>query len=235
MCKETICKDDPPSKSPRYYLQWGSLRFGFHGIWAILTFIVTTICIVSGNDFYLWPSMIGSQVLAMQAYSLLDQVPRSTEICPGFVAPHQEAFKRTIAMMNYTNLQLAQPWVPSVLYYALLALSWWQFVPFHSDFRNGNTWIFVVPIFFGVSLDMTQSLVMDHCGLSSLVSWRWLLGVHMSAMIMAFAFTLSFRGIIYIQRIYFGAAFFVALLFMVECGLIFSSAGTELCSLGTIS
>jgi hypothetical protein len=177
MCKETICKDDPPSKSPRYYLQWGSLRFGFHGIWAILTFIVTTICIVSGNDFYLWPSMIGSQVLAMQAYSLLDQVPRSTEICPGFVAPHQEAFKRTIAMMNYTNLQLAQPWVPSVLYYALLALSWWQFVPFHSDFRNGNTWIFVVPIFFGVSLDMTQSLVMDHCGLSSLVSWRGLLGV----------------------------------------------------------
>jgi hypothetical protein len=234
-----MCKNGPPLKEPtKYYLRWGSLRFGFHGIWAILTFVVTTICFVSGNKFYLWPSMIGNQVLALHAYSLLDQVPRSTTICRGFVAPHQEAFKRTIAMMNYTNLRLAQPWIPSAIYYPLSALSWWQFAPLHSDFRNGNTWIFVVPMFFGVSLDMTQSLVMKHyCGLSSssLVSWRWLLGVHMSAMSMAFAFTLSFRGMISIQRIYFGAAFFVALLFLVECKLIFSSAEMEVCSLGTIS
>lgn len=229
-----MCQHEPPFKAPRYYFRWGSLRFGFHGIWAILTFIVTTICIVSGNQFYLWPSMIGNQVLALHAYSLLGQVPRSTIICRGFVAPHQEAFKRTIAMMNYTNLRLAQPWIPSALVYCpLLAWCWWQFVPLDSDFRNGNTWIFVVPMFFGVSLDMTQSLLMEHyCGLSSLVSWRWLLGIHMSAMLMAFAFTVAFRGIISIQRIYFGAALFVALLFLVECYLIFLSAGTELCSLG---
>jgi hypothetical protein len=234
--QDNMCKDNPPSKSTRYYLRWGSLRFGFHGIWAILTFIVTTICIVWGNDFYLWPSMIGNQVLGLHAYSLLDQVPLSTKICRGFVAPHREAFKRTIAMIHYTNLRLAQPWLPSALYYPLLALSWWQFVPLDSDFRNGNTWIFVVPMFFGVSLDMTQSLLMEHyCGLSSLVSWRWLLGVHMSAMSMAFAFTLAFRGIISIQRIYFGAAFFVALLFLAGSGLIFSSVGTDICSLGVIS
>ena len=58
--------------------------------------------------------------------------------------------------------------------------------------------------------------------------------VNWSAMVMAFAFTLAFRGIVSIQRIYFGAAFFVALLFVAVCALIFRSSAevTELCSIG---
>ena len=214
-----------------FYFRWRSLRFGFHGVWAIVTMIVTSICIIWDNDAYLWPSIFGNQVLAMHAYSLLDQVPKSTRICAGFVAPHREAFKRTIAMMLYTNLRLVHPWIPSeILYYLLLAVAWWQFVPINSDFRNGNTWIFVVPMFIGVSLEMAQSLIREHyCGgLPSLVAPRFLLGVNWSAMAMAFAFTLAFRGLVLIQYIYFGAAFFVALLFSVGFALIFMSEA-ELC------
>jgi hypothetical protein len=181
-----------------------------------------------------------NEVLGIHAYSLLDQVPLSTKIIPGFVAPHREAFKRTIAMMHYTNLRLAQSQLQlsPMFYFPFLAWSWWQFVPLDSDFSNGNTWIFVIPMFFGVTLDTAQSLVMEHyCGLSSsdLVPWPWLLGVDLSAMLMAFAFTLAFRGIISIQYIYFGAAFFVALLFLAGCWLIFSTSPSEICALGITS
>ncbi|KAI2508974.1 hypothetical protein MHU86_5469 [Fragilaria crotonensis] len=228
--------DHSQNKASRFLIRWRSLRFGFHGMWAMLTMLVTTICIISENDVYFWPSVIGNQVLAMHAYSLLDQVPLSTKICRGFVAPHREAFKRTIAMMLYTNLRLVHPWIPSgLLYYPLLAVTWWQFVPLNSDFRNGNTWIFVVPMFVGVSLEMAQSLLMEHhCGgLPSLVPPRILLVVNWSAMVMAFGFTLAFRGMVSIQRIYFGAAFFVALLFVAGCGLIFWNSGSEICSYRT--
>jgi hypothetical protein len=207
-------------------------------MWATLTMLVTTTCIISENEVYFWPSVMGNQVLAMHAYSLLDQVPLSTKICRGFVAPHREAFKRTIAMMLYTNLRLVHPWIPSGwLYHPLLALAWWQFVPLNSDFGNGNTWIFVVPMFLGVSLDMVQSLLMEHhCGgLPSLVPPRFLLFINWSAMVMAFGFTLAFRGMVSIQRIYFGAAFFVALLFLAGCGLIFWNSESELCSFGTLA
>jgi hypothetical protein len=226
-----MCKD---SKPIRYHFRWGRLRFAFHGIWAIMTMLITTLCIVSENDgLLLLPSIIANQVLAVHAYSLLDQVPLSTKICWGLEAPHREAFKRTSAVMIYTNLRLAQKWIPNFVYYPVLVAVWRQFLPFNSDFRNGNTWIFVVPMFIGVSLDMAQSLVMEHhCGLPSLVSVRWLLGVHLSAMSMAFAFTLAFRGIVSIRRIYFGAAFFVALLFVAECTIIFWNSTVDLCSLG---
>lgn len=91
----------------------------------------------------------------------------------------------------------------------------------------------MIPMFIGVSLDMAQSLVMEHhCGLPSLVPVRWLLGVQLSAMAMAFAFTLAFRGIVSIRHIYFGAAFFVALLFVAECGMIFWNSNVDICSLG---
>ena len=226
-----MCKNTKPL---RYYFRWGSLRFAFHGIWATMTMVITTLCIVLEKyNLLLLPSIIANQVLASHAYSLLDQVPLSTKICRGFEAPHREAFKRTSAVMTYANLRLAQPWMPTIVYYPALAFLWTQFLPFNSDFKNGNTWIFVIPMFIGVSLDMAQSLVMEHhCGLPSLVSVRWLLGVQMSAMGMAFAFTLAFRGIVSIRRIYFGAAFFVALLFVTECLIIFWNSTLDICSLG---
>lgn len=226
-----MCKNAKPF---RYYFRWGSLRFAFHGIWATMTMVITTLCIVLENyDLLLLPSIIANQALASHAYSLLDQVPLSTKICRGFEAPHREAFKRTSAVMTYTNLRLAQPWIPTIVYYPALAFLWTQFPPINSDFRNGNTWIFVIPMFIGVSLDMAQSLVMEHhCALPSLVPVRWLLGVQLSAMGMAFAFTLAFRGIVSIRHIYFGAAFFVALLFVAECGMIFWNSNVDICSLG---
>lgn len=232
-----MSKDRAPSAVARFLVRWKSLRFGFHGLWAVLTMLVTTVGIIWENNVTVWLAMVGNQVLAMHAYSLLDQVPLSTRICRGFVAPHREAFKRTIAMMLFTNLRLIQPWIPSGVYLPLLALAWWQFVPLNSDFGNGNTWIFVIPMFVGVSLETAQSLLMEHhCGgLPSLVPKRFLLALHWSAMVMAFAFTLAFRGIISIQRIYFGAAFFVALLFVAGCGLIFWSSAevAQQCAIGS--
>jgi hypothetical protein len=228
------------NKSRKFLFRWGSLRFGFHGSWAILTLLITCAGIYFEETAYLWPSIIMNEVLGIHAYSLLDQVPLSTKIIPGFVAPHREAFKRTIAMMHYTNLRLVQTQLQAspMFYFPFLAWSWWQFVPLDSDFSNGNTWVFVIPMFLGVTLDTVQSLVMEHfCGLSSsdLVPWPWLLGVDLSAMLMAFAFTLAFRGIISIQYIYFGAAFFVALLFLAGCWLIFSTSLSEICLLGVAS
>lgn len=217
----------------RVFWKWGSLRFAIHGVWAILTFVVTSAGILSNDERYLWPSIVTNECLAVHAYSLLEQVPLSTKIIPGFVAPHREAFKRTIAMMHYTNLRLLKDVLPQTLHYPLLAVAWWQFQPFNSDFRNGNTWVFVVPMFVGVTLDLCQSILMAHgycSGMGDMVAWQWLLGVHLSAQIMAFGFTLAFRGIIVIQYIYFGAVFFVALLFAAGSWLIFSS--TEICSMG---
>mmetsp|Transcript_14510 Transcript_14510/g.22109 ORF Transcript_14510/g.22109 Transcript_14510/m.22109 type:complete len:255 (-) Transcript_14510:167-931(-) len=229
-------KKDTPHKTPtmhnRFLFKMGPLRFGFHGIWAMLTFTATCICIATPyNSILLFATMVFNEGLAIHAYSLMDQVPLSTKICKGFTAPHREAFKRTIAMMHYTNLRLLQSLgIPDFLYLILLPFSWRQFWPFTSDFSNGNTWIFVVPMFVGVSLDMMQSLFTKYyCGSEyDLVSWQWLLGVHLSAMIMAFAFTLAFRGMISIQLIYFGAAFFVALLFVSGCLLIFFSPAQAL-------
>jgi len=127
-------------------------------------------------------------------------------------------------VMHYTNVRLSFPWMPLFLYNLLLCVVWYQFIPFQSNFRNGNTWIFVIPMFLGISVDLGQSVfrkqVCDNT--TDLVSWRWLLGVHLSAMLMAFAFTLAFRGMIRIQIIYFGAAACVAGLFVVGSWLIFS-------------
>jgi hypothetical protein len=121
-------------------------------------------------------------------------------------------------------------------YYPLLAISWWQFVPWNSDFRNGNTWIFVVPMFGGVSLELIQYLVRTHYCIigvsSSLVHWEYLMAIHLSAMIMAFAFTLAFRGMVSIQYIYFGAAFFVAILFLSGLALIAINIGSDVCNIG---
>jgi hypothetical protein len=226
MCKATaVSASASASASHKVYWRWGSLRFGFHGVWALLTMAVTMQGIITDDQVYVWPAVITNEVLAIHAYTLLDKVPLSTKIIPGFVAPHREAFKRTIAMMHYTNLRLIQDVLPLVLFYPLLVLAWKQFLPFGSDFRNGNTWVFVIPMFCGVTLDTTQSLVRRHYWdlAADMIPPRWLLGVHMSAMSMAFAFTLGFRGIIRIQYIYFGAVFFVALIFVAECWLILKS------------
>jgi hypothetical protein len=186
-------------------------------------------------------TMMANQILALHAYTLLDQVPISTRICYGFVAPHREAFQRTIAIMHYTNLRLMAHLdvvdknlpihsLRYYVYYPLLAISWWQFVPWKSNFSNGNTWIFVIPMFGGVTLECLQYLFLTeycHGKASSLVHWKYLMGVHLSAMIMAFAFTLAFRGMVSIQFIYFGAAFLVALLFLTGLGLIVIGANPD--------
>jgi hypothetical protein len=207
----------------------------------MVTFMATIAAISAGDNMdkdFLWAIIVANETLAIHSYTLLNQVPLSTRIIPGFMAPHREAFKRTIAMMHYTNLRLIgnRYSQPSPIYKILIAIVWWQFLPLNSDWSNGNTWVFVVPIFVGVSLDILQSMLLkDFCGHDQdLVSWRWLLGVHLSAMIMAFGFTMAFRNIIIIQQIYFGAAFFVALLICVGCWLISSNPLNKICSFGTM-
>ena len=170
------------------------MKFEFHGFWACFSFFVTTLAIVYPQSYNVFSvpilpvlAMIFTQILANHALTLLDQVPHQTVIVkPNWVvAPHQEAFRRTIAMMGYANLRLlGQVVMQSQLFvdypfrhyihYILLGRSWYQFNPLSSNFYNGNTYIFVIPMFVGVTLDLCQFLYFPK---HDLVSMSHLLGV----------------------------------------------------------
>jgi len=217
----------PYQKSqPTVYFRWGRLRVGFHGICASLAFFVTiaSLVIQQSNDsmWFIGSSVILNSVTAWDARSLLDQVPLKTEIVPGIVAPHREAFKRTMSMMHYGNLRIIGKLLTSnnnimggnnigeetnVYKILLWMFAWYSFFPLGSDFQNGNTWIFVVPMFLGVTTDMiqlytTNSVLLEHY-----------LIIELSALTIAFWFTLAFRGYISVPQIYLGSALFVATLF----------------------
>ena len=197
MCRKTLSA----SKHPPIYFRWGKLRYGFHGIWATFCVIATIACMISTE--YVWVAIAANQVLAMDAYSLLDQVPHSTVIVKNWiVAPHKEAFKRTMAVMHYTSLRLCRPWLPLPLYIPLLAFCWSLFLPFNCDLSNGNTYFFPIPMFLGVSVDIMAHL----WSAEDYLTTQYLLAIQFSALCLAFAFTLAFRGIVPIKPIYFGSA-----------------------------
>jgi hypothetical protein len=199
----------------------GKLRFGFHGIWGILCVAATTASLVSRTATNVWTAVLTNFILGVDARSLTDQAPQSTTIVHNkwvkIVAPHREAFQRTIAVVQHINLRLAEQqlstseWaLPFPVYAILLGLSWFQFNPVNSDFTNGNTWFFVFPMFLGVSLDC----VMQCQGMSNYLTTQYLLAVQLASLFIAFAFTLAFRGMIRIEPIYFGSAAVVGGLFL---------------------
>lgn len=99
-------------------------------------------------------------------------------------------------MMLYVNLRICkhvdivpqQRW----LYATLLLLGVAQFVP-TKNLSNGNTWVFVVPMFFAASLDALWQLLDAP---TSRVTLRFLLSTQLGALCLSFAFTLVFHKIL---------------------------------------
>jgi hypothetical protein len=219
-------KQHAGKKATPVYITLGRLRIGFHAICATSALIVTVTSLLQPD----WQSIVMLSVAlnsltAWDARNLLPQVPFKTEIVPGVVAPHKEAFKRTMSMMHYTNLRIleklyseefnANPAILGLYYSFCWGFGWYFFAPFRSDVRNGNTWIFVIPMFTTVISDVPSQLLgqwqRQH---NSAMQLRHYLIIVLSALIIAFGFTLGFRGYISVRKIYFGSALYVAGLFL---------------------
>ena len=216
---------------PWTLVRLGKLHVGVHGLLGLASLILTSAALVvyrnrvdgerpssSSSSATRLPnqhvcccilalSQLCNAILVQHAKTLLPQVPAFTQIVPGVVAPHKEAFRRTIAVVQYLIARACLRWIrihgwlllssqsrPDYLDYGLLAIliwHWWPLVPdcFHLEpWLNGNTWIFVVPIFVGVTGDLYQYIFWGDC-----VSIANLLTGQLLGLCLAFGFTLGFR------------------------------------------
>jgi hypothetical protein len=198
-------------QSSAIYFSFGKLRFGHHGILATLALVATVIAYKSLDALSIHASVLLTTITALDARSLMPQVPKQSVIVPGVSAPHREAFSRTMSMMHYANGRILghlYQWETTMVYQALLLYTWTRFVPIHSPLDNGNTIIFVVPIFLGVSLDIYQCLYLE----TSIDISHYLL-LQLSALVIAFYFTLAFRGYFTVKQIYIASSLVVAGIF----------------------
>ena len=221
-----------------YLFQAASLRFGVHGIGGLVCVVLTEWCrrqqqqqqqtahetetsmrFSSSSSsfpfFFLWMSQVLNFALVTHANSLLPQVPNQTAILPWIVAPHKEAFRRTIGMMQYLVVRIlcrvvCQTWQLDerlALYgtCGCLALPYGRLVPWklfsHGNLGNGNTWIFVLPIWLGTTGDLWQMIQWG-----DLISVAQLLQVELVGLGLAFGFTLAFRSIVPMPVVYAVAA-----------------------------
>ena len=114
-------------------------------------------------------------------------------------------------------------WGIGCMYYATK-----NFIPHpirHVDLSNGNTWVFVIPMAAGLTADALFQLPAFQCiGTTTTttnndnIKMCWnddaitqldLLWVLLSGLVVAFVFTLAFRGVFRIQTCYWGAALVV--------------------------
>jgi hypothetical protein len=236
----------PPRSAPaslshqqHFVFRFGKLRFGLHGLLGILalTFTLTAYYQNPTNFAVLATSQISISAIAFHAAALLPQVPPFTEIMPGIVAPHKEAFRRTISVMFYlvarvtlstvcaapimeilqgvgigvsstssgnTQFVLQHDAYFRYLCCAVLAWFWWPLVPSLRDpsqWLNGNTWIFVFPIFIGVTGDFWQ-----YVAYGDVIRVEQLLQTQILGLVLSFAFTLAFRNYLSMPTVYAGAA-----------------------------
>jgi len=194
--------------------------------------------------------VMSTTALATGSYSLLPQVPISSKICWFIVPPHREAFKRTIAIVGYLNLRLVHQfgWLDfskmiigrneqslsqffiSRMFFPLLLARYnsLYFLPFDSDLKNGNTWVFIIPMCIGVNIDAYFQFPsignssewpirpeawerVDHWN-TDVVNIPYLLLVLWCTLQIAFMFTIAFRGHIHIKTCYWFAAGVVGML-----------------------
>lgn len=151
------------------FFRIGPLRFGVHGIAGILGTIFVSFALVLSHynqSISTWLSIavvVSTLISSLGSYGLLSQVPKQSHIASWIFPPHREAFKRTIAIVGYLNLRLVHEWqwkVPffhnneSIVFPILLLLyTNYNFFPFHFDYKNGNTWVFVIPMFVAFNIE----------------------------------------------------------------------------------
>lgn len=197
----------------------GKLQWGSHGLLGAMCIVLTecsrrSIPINEKLSNSALSLLIFCQILnwtlARRANRLLGQVPLYTQIIPGVVAPHKEAFRRTIGSMYYLisrvvchivfqQLGILDGHALAQFYLSLATIvwQWYSLVPgFNLAVLNGNTWIFVIPIFVGVSGDLWQYINGD------VISIPQLLQVQLTGLLLAFGFTLAFRKYIPMPIVY---------------------------------
>ena len=193
-------------------LKVGRLDFKAHGLLgtAGLVLLGASLCCSTDTASYLVLASIPITTgLAYGSYALLGHAPERTVIARGIVAPHREAYRRAIGVVLYVNVRLAwaaQGWPLGARPYgvacALLAA---KLAPTKA-FDNGNTFVFVVPIFCGVGLDAARQVrcvASDECAWNAEVATlRTVAAVQFVALLVSFAFTLGFRGYIRLARLY---------------------------------
>jgi hypothetical protein len=188
----------------------GRLDFKAHGLLgtAGLLLLGAALCVKDDVARYLIMASIPVTTgLAWGSYALLGHAPEKTVIARGIVAPHREAYKRAIGVVLYVNVRLA--WACDLLgarvYGVACALLAARLAPTKA-FDNGNTFVFVVPIFCGVGLDAVRQLrciVGNECAWNAEVATlRTVAAVQFVALLVSFAFTLGFRGYIRLARLY---------------------------------
>jgi len=188
----------------------GRLDFKAHGLLgtAGLVLLGATLCCSTETARYLIMASIPVTTgLAYGSYALLGHAPERTVIARGIVAPHREAYKRAIGVVLYVNVRLA--WACDLLgariYGVACALLAARLAPTKA-FDNGNTFVFVVPIFCGVGLDAVRQLrciAAQECAWNAEVATlRTVAAVQFVALLVSFAFTLGFRGYIRLARLY---------------------------------
>jgi hypothetical protein len=182
---------------------------------------------------------IASVVTASSGMNIVDQAPKQTVVMEWpfkVIPPHRDAFKRTAYSIYYlcgricwntiqyhhqqqqhsaaattTTTVLNWIWGISALIYAMT-----KFVPNPRDLdlSNGNTWLFVIPMAIGLTVDALFQLPM----LSQEDQLRWnedvitqvdLLWILLVGLVVAFVFTLAFRGVMGIRKCYWMAAILV--------------------------
>jgi hypothetical protein len=210
-----MCNETKIETLPRYPIfRIGKLLFGLHGLLGVVSIITTTAAVYFPSKTWLlvMPSQLCNFLLVNHARSLLNQVPTSTQIFPGVVAPHKEAFQRTILVMQYLIARVIIKYfvqntcINSNLSNAIASFvilwRWYPLVPnYYADWWNGNTWIFVVPICLGVSGDLYVYFVYG-----DLFEVYHLLSGELLGLSLAFGFTLGFRNYIPMSMVYCGAA-----------------------------
>ncbi|CAJ1946590.1 unnamed protein product [Cylindrotheca closterium] len=175
-------------------------------------------------------AILSTAALAISAIPMLKQVPKSTVISKRWriIPPHKEAFRRTVAIVGYLDLRLANELFKIILLPGerrQLSEDWqswfakglcmyylWFFFP-RGSFDNGNTWVFVVPMSIGFGVDVYHQLSSNWMHWNdSVVTVEYLLLTLLSSQIVAFMFTLGFRDIVPIRYGYWIAALVVFML-----------------------
>ena len=205
---------------------------------------------LSSSDSHRWLTSLLSlsaagtaAVTASSGIPLVNQAPVCTVIARNVVPPHRDAFRRTASSVYYLSARIVWnhlrwarwskyagnadgisfgmldwAWGCAALLYAIR-----YFLPRiqETEWCNGNTYVFVVPMAAGIIADAVFQLPLVQCqmmkadsdGIARNSCWNRnvvnetdLLCVLLSALFVAFMFTLAFRGTLDIKRCYWGSA-----------------------------
>lgn len=168
---------------------------------------------------------------------VVDKAPKQTVVMERpvkIIPPHRDAFKRTSYSIYYLSARICRNTIQMHAsfgdstagghaknfdwLFACICVSYavQYFVPRAQDvdLKNGNTYIFMVPMALGLSCDAlfqvpTLQCRDEICWNSDVVAQIDLLCVLLSGLVVAFIFTLAFHGLLGIRKCYWCSAFVV--------------------------